>query len=66
MEMTVRTLMESKYDRDTNTITLIFHDGDNRIMATGTAPEESFSDEKYFDREENIKSFLEDAEIEER
>lgn len=66
MEMTVRTLAESNYDRDTNTITLIFHDGDNRIMATGTAPEGSFDDEKYFDREENIEAFLKDAEIEER
>lgn len=66
MEMTIRTLMESNYDRDTSTITLIFQDGDNRVMATGTAPEGSFSDEKYFDKEENIKAFLKDAEIEER
>lgn len=66
MKLTVRTLMESNYDRDMNTITLIFQDGNSRVMATGTAPEGSFSDEKYFDKEENIKSFLEEAEIEER
>ena len=66
MEMTVRTLMESNYYADMNQITLIFQDGDSRVMATGTAPEGSFSDEKYFDREENIEAFLKDAEIEER
>lgn len=66
IEMTVRTLMESNYDADMNKITLIFQDGDSRVMATGTAPEGSFDDENYFDSEENIKTFLEDAEIEER
>ena len=65
MEMTVRTLTESDYDADMNQITLIFQDGDSRVMATGTAPEGSFSDENYFDSEDNIKSFLKDAEIEE-
>jgi len=66
IEMTVRTLMESNYDADMNQITLIFQDGDSRVMATATAPEGSFDDENYFDSEENIKTFLEDAEIEER
>lgn len=65
MEMTVRTLAESNYDADMKQITLIFQDGDSRVMATGTAPEGSFDDENYFDSEENIKTFLEDAEIEE-
>ena len=65
IEMTVRTLMESDYDSDMNQITLIFDDGDSRVMATGTAPEGSFDDENYFDNEENIKDFLEHAEIEE-
>lgn len=65
MEITVRTLAESNYDADMNQITLIFQDGDSRVMATGTAPEGSFGDENYFDSEENIKTFLEDAEIEE-
>lgn len=66
MEMTVRNLMESNYDADMNQITLIFQDGDSRVMATGTAPEGSFDNENYFDSEENIKAFLKDAEIEER
>lgn len=65
IEMTVRTLMESDYDADMDQITLIFDDGDSRVMATGTAPEGSFDDENYFDNEENIKDFLEHAEIEE-
>ena len=64
IEMTVRTLMESDYDADMDQITLIFDDGDSRVMATGTAPEGSFDDENYFDNEENIKDFLEHAEIE--
>lgn len=34
-------------------------------MATGKDPEGSKDDENYFDNEENIKAFLETAEIEE-
>lgn len=65
IEMTVRTLMESIYDGDMNQTTLIFEDGNTKIMATGKDPEGSKDDEFYFDNEENIKAFLETAEIEE-
>ena len=65
IEMTVRTLMKSLYDGDQNLISLIFEDGDTKVMATGKDPEGSKDDENYFDNEENIKVFLETAEIEE-
>lgn len=57
--------MYSNYDADMNQMTLIFDDGNSRAIATGKAPEGSFNNENYFDNEENIKAFLETAEIEE-
>ena len=59
IEMSTRTLMESIYDGDMNQITLIFEDGDTRVMATGKDPE-SNDNENYFDNEENINTFLTD------
>ena len=46
-------------------MSLIFEDGDTKVMATGKDPECSHDDENYFDNEENIKAFLKTAEIEE-
>lgn len=65
IEMTARTLMESIYDGDMNETTLIFEDRDTKAIATGRVPEGSKDDEFYFDNEENIKTFLETAEIKE-
>ena len=63
-EMTNRTLTYSNYDADMNQMTLIFDDGNSRVVATGKAPRESFNNENYFDDEENIKAFLEDLKTE--
>ena len=63
-EMTNRTLTYSNYDADMNQITLIFDDGNSRVVATGKAPRESFNNENYFDDEENIKAFLKDLKTE--
>ena len=52
-------------DGDQNLTSLIFEDGDTKVMATGKDPECSKDDENYFDNEENIKAFLKTAEIEE-
>ena len=52
-------------DGDQNLTSLIFEDGDTKVMATGKYPECSKDDENYFDNEENIKAFLKTAEIEE-
>ena len=59
IEMSTRTLMESIYDGDMNQITLIFEDGDTRVIATGKDPEGN-DNENYFDNEENINTFLTD------
>ena len=63
-EMTNRTLTYSNYDADMEQMTLIFDDGNSRLVATGKTPRESFNNENYFDDEENIKAFLEDWDTE--
>ena len=63
IEMSTRTLMESIYDGDMNQITLIFEDGDTRVIATGKDPEGN-DNEFYFDNEENINTFLTDLHTE--
>lgn len=63
IEMSTRTLMESIYDGDMNQITLIFEDGDTRVIATGEDPEDN-DNENYFDNEENINTFLTDLDTE--
>lgn len=63
-EMTNRTLTYSNYDADMKQMTLIFDDGNSRVVATGKAPKESFNNENYFDSEENINAFLEDWDTE--
>lgn len=64
IEMSTRTLMKSLYDGDMNQITLIFEDGDKRVMATGKDPECNYNNELYFDNEENINAFLTDLDTE--
>ena len=64
IEMSTRTLMKSIYDGDMNQITLIFEDGDTRVIATGEVPESSYDNENYFDNEENINAFLTDLHTE--
>ena len=59
IEMSTRTLMKSIYDGDMNQITLIFEDGDTKVIATGKDPEGN-DNEFYFDNEENINAFLTD------
>ena len=63
IEMSTRTLMESIYDGDMNQITLIFEDGDTKVIATGKDPENN-DNENYFDNEENINAFLTDLHTE--
>lgn len=63
IEMSTRTLMESIYDGDMNQITLIFEDGDTKVIATGKDPENN-DNETYFDNEENINTFLTDLHTE--
>lgn len=63
IEMSTRTLMESIYDGDMNQTTLIFEDGDTRVIATGKDPEGN-DNEFYFDNEENINAFLTDLDTE--
>lgn len=63
IEMSTRTLMESIYDGDMNQITLIFEDGDTKVIATGKDPEGN-DNEFYFDNEENINTFLTDLHTE--
>lgn len=63
IEMSTRTLMESIYDGDMNQITLIFEDGDTKVIATGKDPEGN-DNEFYFDNEENINAFLTDLDTE--
>ena len=63
IEMSTRTLMESIYDGDMNQTTLIFEDGDTKVIATGKDPEGN-DNEFYFDNEENINAFLTDLDTE--
>ena len=63
IEISTRTLMKSIYDGDMNQITLIFEDGDTRVIATGKDPEGN-DNEFYFDNEENINTFLTDLHTE--
>ena len=64
MELTASTLMKSIYDADMDEMTLIFQTDGGRVFARGKAPEGSFTDERYFDSDESIRSFLEDADVE--
>ena len=63
IEMSTRTLTKSLYDGDMNQTTLIFEDGDTKVMATGKDPEGN-DNEFYFDNEENINAFLTDLDTE--
>ena len=63
IEMSTRTLMESIYDGDMNQTTLVFEDGDTKVIATGKDPEGN-DNEFYFDNEENINAFLTDLDTE--
>ena len=62
--LTIETLTDSIFDN--GRMDLLFNVDGKIYMASGKAPEGSYTDEDYWEDEKNLADFLEDAEIEER
>ena len=60
-KFTVSNLMATYYDPDDGDICMVFDVDGVEFKFYGKAPEDSFSDYNYFDRQENIDKFMAEA-----